>query len=81
MTCDVLLLRDLGGAMAVKHLEDVNVEHLRTLAQLAREQGFHLMYQCSSRPDMGVVQRMLAAQQSLVELDFVDKLWVIREPR
>ena len=84
MTTFIVLAREVqvaeGMAIELKDLGAMEPNHLQPLARLAKEQGFDMMYEFNSKPDMAEVGR-LAPLGKVSGMSSMSRLWVLREDK
>lgn len=84
MTAFIVLAREVqtphGVAIELKDLGAMDPNHLQPLAQVAQKEGFDMMYEFDSAPDMAEVGR-LAPIGKVSGMSSMSRLWVLREDK
>ena len=84
MTAFIVLAREVqtpkGAAIELKDMGAIEREHLQPLAEVALEQGFDMMYEFSSKPDIAEVGR-LAPNSEVSGMTNMTRLWVLGEDK
>jgi len=77
----VILMEEIEEGASLKYLE-VDDNHLMLTAQLAKDQGFDLMFEFDSQPDMeDAIRRLGKIDDGISKMPNMVKLWVLDETR
>ena len=74
----MLLAKVIDGAVFLRGLKGIDPAHLSQLAEVAADEGFHLMFECDSPPDMAEVARRVP-EGTVSGMDCVRRLWDLRK--
>lgn len=84
MTAFIVLAKEVqtpkGLGIELRYMGAIEGAHLQPLAELALEEGFDMMYEFDSKPDIAEVGR-LAPIGKVSGMSSMVRLWVLREDK
>jgi hypothetical protein len=78
----VVIAREFdNGQLELRDIGVVEDAHLKAMSEVALKQGFDLMFEFDSQPDMvEVVRRAEAMDDGISKMDNMARLWVLKVP-
>jgi hypothetical protein len=77
-----LIHTPVGQAWELRDCGELAVETLQVFADVAKDEGFHLMFECVHAPDMERAGKLAQdPTQGMATLPGVVQLWVLNDPR
>jgi hypothetical protein len=78
----VVLAREFdNGQLELRDIGVVEDAHLKPMSEVALKQGFDLMFEFDSQPDMvEVVRRAEAMDDGISKMDNMARLWLLKSP-